>query len=111
MEFSGGVNLRGFLSVGCNADGRLEVFVVRDATGPDRTDYDAYHKWQTQPNEGWNQDWASLNATQIVDIGGSLAIDNNSDGRLELFLIGRNHDLHHTWQTAPNGGWSDWARQ
>jgi hypothetical protein len=36
-----------------NADGRLEIFIV----GQNRQ---LYHRWQTQPNNGWNSTWESL---------------------------------------------------
>ena len=34
---------------------------------------------------------------------------NNSDGRLEVFLVGQNKQLYHRYQTAPGNDWnSEW---
>jgi hypothetical protein len=33
----------------------------------------------------------------------------NADGRLELFVRGADRAVWHSWQTAPNNGWSGWA--
>ena len=50
------------LTVGRNADGRLEVF-ARGADGG------IWHKWQTAPNNGWSG-WASLGGwIDIVALG------------------------------------------
>jgi hypothetical protein len=88
-----------FLSVGRNADGRLEVFVVNDAG--------LSHIWQTAPNGGWSA-WDNLGkpgSTQVI----SLAVEQNADGRLEAFCGALDGALWHIWQTAPNNGWSGWA--
>jgi hypothetical protein len=34
---------------------------------------------------------------------------SNADGRLEVFDVGSDEALWHTWQLAPNGAWSEWA--
>ena len=83
-----------------NADGRLEVFIV----GSDRR---LYHKWQTAANSStWSDGWASL--------GGQWshrrrpAVAQNADGRLEVFLVGLDKQLHHRSQTAANSSqWSE----
>ncbi|MDR2207958.1 MAG: hypothetical protein LBE22_03155, partial [Azoarcus sp.] len=31
-------------------------------------------------------------------------------GRLEVFGVGSDNCIYHTWQTAPNNGWSAWER-
>ncbi len=36
----------------------------------------------------------------------SPAVNQNDDGRLELFVLGGNRGIWHKWQTAPNGGWT-----
>jgi len=33
----------------------------------------------------------------------------DADGRLEAFHIGLTGELYHKWQTAPDGGWSEWV--
>ncbi len=85
-------------AVGHNADGRLEVFVVRN----DRT---KHHIWQTAPNNGWSN-WAILNSFRI---GGQPAIGSNADGRLEVFAERFTNEIFNVWQTAPNNGWSNWG--
>ena len=38
------------------------------------------------------------------------AVAQNADGRLEVFLVGINDQLNHTWQSVPGGGWTgSWA--
>ncbi len=34
------------------------------------------------------------------------AMARNADGRLELFMVARDHTLQHCWQLVANGGWS-----
>jgi Astacin (Peptidase family M12A) len=83
-----------------NADGRLEVFLV----GSDRR---LYHRWQTEKNSStWSDGWASL--------GGQWshrrrpAVAQNADGRLEVFLVGLDKQLHHRSQISPNSSqWSE----
>lgn len=85
-----------------SADGRLEVF----AAG---SDGQLWHIWQ-KPGGGWS-DWLSHGAPPGTQVGGlrQAAIAPNSEGRLELFVLGDDKALWHIWQIAPNGGWSNWA--
>ncbi len=56
----------------------------------------------------WNG-WSSLGG-QLA--GGRLAVAQNADGRLEVFgeaAGAQGPELHHAWQTSPNGGWSAWS--
>ena len=90
-------------AVAQSADGRLEVFAVgRDGA--------LWHIWQTSVNGGWSS-WASHGAPPGTQVGGlrQAAIAPNSQGRLELFVLGEDKALWHIWQVAPNGGWSNWA--
>jgi hypothetical protein len=83
-----------------NADGRLELFVVR-------ADGAVWQRWQTAPNGNWSS-WKSMGsrAGGFADLG----VGRNADGRLELFATLQNGtDLWHIWQTAPNGNWSPWT--
>jgi hypothetical protein len=94
------------LEVSRNQDGRLELF----ACG---TDGNLWHRWQTAPNNGWTSQWGSLGHPAAVTIdtaypGQTLAVGANHDGRLEAF-VPAGGQLWHIWQTAPNGGWSEWA--
>ena len=99
-----------------NADGRLEVFVVA-------SDGQLYHLWQTEPNRsaGSIGNWAESFATGFLLVsmtpGAKLsarrrpAIAQNADGRLELFGVGLDGHLYHTWQTTKNNSseWAKWA--
>ncbi|MGB8909097.1 MAG: hypothetical protein WCC84_10150, partial [Candidatus Cybelea sp.] len=94
-------------TVGSNADGRLEVFVLGN-------DSNIWHIWQVAPNSGWSA-WSSLpigTGVTIRPLPGTWQCGRNNDGRLEIFVVGANQgdswDVYHIWQTAPNGGWSDW---
>jgi len=40
-----------------------------------------------------------------------ITVGKNADGRLELFVRGTDGALWRRWQTAPNGGWSNWASE
>ena len=96
--WSGWYGLGGWASqitVGSNADGRLELFGI-GSNGA------VYHDWQVVPNGGWSG-WYGLGgwASQIT-------VGSNADGRLELFGIGSNGAVYHDWQVVPNGGWSGW---
>lgn len=56
---------------------------------------------------GWSG-WASLGGS--LD-GGTPAVGQNADGRLEVFAEsfgGAGPELHHIWQIAANNGWSAW---
>ena len=63
-----------------------------------------FHAWQVHPNGDWSS-WSQLGNQQ----GTKVAVANNADGRLEVFVIGPDERLYHIWQTAPNNGWSGWA--
>ncbi len=90
-------------AVAQSADGRLEVFAV----GGDGV---LWHIWQTSVNGGWSS-WTSHGAPPGTRVGGlrQPVIAPNSQGRLELFVLGDDKALWHIWQVAPNGGWSNWA--
>jgi hypothetical protein len=53
--------------------------------------------------------WSSLGGALA---GGQPAVAQNADGRLEIFAQAagaQGPELHHAWQTSPNGGWSAWS--
>ena len=100
-----------------NADGRLEVFMI-DFNGQ------LYHVWQTEPNRSageigkWFTTFGSgvLLGKQLIpgaklSARRRLAVAQNADGRLELFVVGLDGQLYHTWQTTKNNSseWSEWA--
>ena len=73
-----------------NEDGRLEVFVVG-------ANNQLYHKWQTSPSS--SSSWSNYQSlTGIIKDGSNPAVIRNSDGRLEVFVVGTDNALHHKWQ-------------
>jgi hypothetical protein len=82
--------------VGCNWDGRLEMF-VRGRDGA------LYHQWQTSPGGIWSG-WESL----AGDLTSQPVVGSNRDGRLEIFVRGTDGALFHRWQVVPGGTWADW---
>jgi hypothetical protein len=85
-------------SVGRNADGRLEVFMMNGGFG-------GAHIWQTAPGNGWSE-W-SEDDLLISNQFEAPSVAANADGRLELFG-GASLDggtCTHQWQVAPNNGW------
>jgi hypothetical protein len=89
--------------VGKNADGRLEIFAVGD-------DNALWQKWQVAPNNGWS-DWKALGTSaRDISLGKQFTVGRNQDGRQELFAVGSDGNVWQIWQTAPNGGWSDWGK-
>lgn len=97
-----GHDWRGDPVVAQNADGRMEVFMA----GRDNA---LYHASQTQPSNGWS-DWKSLGGERLYDPRWPYnpIVALNVDGRLEIFVLGRDNALHHKWQTTPGGDWSEW---
>jgi hypothetical protein len=83
------------IQVATNADGRLEVFGLRN-------DGELFHIWQVKPRSGWSG-WESFGGgNQLIAVG------RNWDGRLELFSVAGDQ-VWHRWQTRANGTWSDWT--
>jgi hypothetical protein len=88
-------------AVAPSADGRLELFIVGN-------DLALWHMRQTARINRWS-DWQSHDAPSGVNFQRVRpAVAQSADGRLELFVVGEDDALWHLWQTAPNGGWSDW---
>jgi hypothetical protein len=90
--------------VGKNADGRLEIFAVGEDLG-------LWQKWQVAPNNGWNEEWKTLSRPQGTSLTDQFTVGRNQDGRQEIFVVARldsDRLVFQKWQTAPNGGWSDW---
>ena len=59
----------------------------------------------TGPHQPWIQ-WQSLGGHDLL--GYPCAI-RNSDGRLEVFVLGGDQSLYHIWENSPGGGWSSWG--
>jgi hypothetical protein len=84
-----------------NANGTLVIFIIKP-------DFGVYYSQQITPGGGWSS-WQRLTNAKLAITGTSLAIAQNQDGRLELFLVGTGRDILHAWQTSPNGSWAEWA--
>ncbi|WP_160164529.1 CHAP domain-containing protein [Pedosphaera parvula] len=103
-SWNGWANIGGALAeqvrvaVGRNSDGRLEVFTLG-------TDGVCYHEWETTANTpGTWSSWGSLGGLWKVDAKPFVGTDSN--GALEVFLIGSTGNLYHNYQSG--GGWSGW---
>ena len=79
-----------------NADGRLEIFML----GSGRQ---LYHRWQTEPSSSnqWslNPDWTKF-GPERWPLSSNPAIARNKNGKLEVFMMGSDRQLYHSWQTA-----------
>ncbi|MFJ3879143.1 hypothetical protein ACIPW5_16935 [Streptomyces sp. NPDC090077] len=88
-------------SVAANADGHLELFVLG-------TDKYVWHRWQVSPSGTWNAAWEQLGGTRLVSNRldqSDIAVGRNADGRIELFGLGEDRRIYHTWQVRPNDTW------
>lgn len=93
--------------VGMNSDGRLDVF----ARG---SDGDFHHRWQTAPSGGWSAGWDSLGAPPSGATYSEVAVSNNADGRIALFVAAPGsggYGIYHAWQNTVDDeySWSAWT--
>jgi hypothetical protein len=96
------VSITDKFTVGRNQDGRQEVFALAG-------DGNIWQIWQTAPNNGWSN-WRNLGQPVAgIRTSDRISVASNRDSRQELFVMGRDDALWHTWQIAPNNGWHDWA--
>jgi hypothetical protein len=102
----GGPVIGGRPVAGRNVDGRLEVF--GHASGG--TGLEVAHAWQTAPGAAWGA-WDTLGAPPFGNLG-DLALGENGDGRLELFVregLMSSGTAWHLWQQVPPAtGWGGW---
>ncbi len=94
------ISIFGQPAVGSNADGRLEVFAIENAT--DRV----LHTVQDVPNGSFGS-WSQLgDATGLGDI----AVISGINGGLEVFAVSTGDGTVWTnWQNGPNGPFEGWA--
>jgi hypothetical protein len=88
-------------AVARSADQRLQVFVSAE-------DDEVWHIWQSASDGRWSN-WFSHGAPAEAGLVGSAALAFSPDGRLELFVVGTDGALWHTWHSALNDGWSQWV--
>ena len=86
-----------------NSDGRLDVFMIG-------LDGQLNHKWQTSTADSsqWSNDWESIGTGPFI---GDPVVSFNARNGLEVFAIGRDGSLNHTWQmcfTPTSSQWSEW---
>jgi hypothetical protein len=90
-------------AVARNADGRLQVFIVG-------ANNQLQYRVQTSPNSNtWSSSWISLSGT--LRGGTDPAVIANSDGRLQVFVVGTNNAVYYKAQSSPGSStWSSsWA--
>jgi hypothetical protein len=87
--------------VATNADGRLEIFGMAGGL---------WHTWQTTPSGAWSAG-ASLGEPAGTNIMGSVSIERNKNGILEVFGVGQNGQLYHNHQNQTTAGtaWIGWS--
>jgi LmbE family N-acetylglucosaminyl deacetylase len=101
---SAGGPLAPTISVGHNADGRIEIFGLR------LSDFHIVTIYQTQVNGGWAARWADLGSPNPgSDQIGVPVVANNGDGRMEIFVKNAGGGVCTKYQTQVNGGWSGWV--
>jgi hypothetical protein len=95
------------MAVAQNQDGHLEVFVVG-------SDGAVWHRWQTAPNGRIWSEWATFGQPNGVSFAvqfvSPIQVEQNDDGRLEVFLAGSDNNVWHIWQRAINNGWGSLGR-
>jgi hypothetical protein len=98
-SLGGGVKADTSPAVARNHDGRLQVFLVG-------TNNQLQYRAQTSPNSNtWSSSWTSLSGT--LRGGTDPAVIANSDGRLQVFVIGTNNAVYYKAQSSP--GSSTWS--
>jgi glucose/arabinose dehydrogenase len=84
----------------------IAVYGVGESESPAITPGPMYHKWQTAAGSNTWSGWGGLSGS----IKGNPTVALNSDGRLEVFVVGPDNALYHKWQTAAGSNtWSGWS--
>ena len=86
-----------------NADGRLEAVLIDDSNKVVLTSS------QVRPGGDWSE-WYSLESPDDqIELRG-MALGQNKDGRLEVFVVATDHSLWHSGQPSPGGRpWTRWS--
>lgn len=61
-----------------------------------------WHGWQTSAGGGWQP--AGILGCCVAQ--GTVAVEMNADGRLELFAVNPSGSMVHIWQISAGSGWS-----
>ncbi len=103
-EGIGGGPVSPYLSVGANADGRLQVFGLRLDT------HDITTAYQTDPDLAFSA-WLTLGNADGALAGGATGVpaaSNNQDGTLAVFSRNARGGISTIAQTVPNGSFGEW---
>lgn len=92
----------GLPTVGVNADGRLEVFIIG-------TDGSVNHNYQKVAGSSAATNWSGFSVLQasFVSQTSRLAAGRMANGSLHLYVIGTDSVVYHTYQSS--GGWTSWG--
>ena len=97
----------GYLNPSLYAFNGSSAFV--DVTTGNNGGYSASVGWDACTGLGSVVGASIANSLDGIGLRGIVAVNANSDGRLEAFAAGTDNALWHMWQTEPNGGWSTWS--
>ncbi len=88
--------------IGTDADGRMEIFAVTAS-------HALSHSAQPRVGAGFGP-WGPVAPAGVSSpyVRGIPAVGKNADGRLEVFVRGKNNDLLTSTQSCPGCGWDSW---
>jgi GH25 family lysozyme M1 (1,4-beta-N-acetylmuramidase) len=86
------------VSVGYNADGRVQVFVRG-------SDNNMWTTWKTNVNGGGWYAWQNYGGP----INGDVTVGYLPNGAMQVFARSSSNTVMTMWQTGPNGGWTAWS--
>ncbi|SEG73810.1 GlcNAc-PI de-N-acetylase [Nonomuraea solani] len=98
--------LKPAISVGLNADGRMQIFARR------QSDHHLVTLAQTTPGGGWDAGWSDLGnpGTGDPEHIGVPAVAANANGRLQIFVKNGAGGVSARTQSAANGStWGSWT--
>jgi hypothetical protein len=94
-------------TIGTHADGRMDVFAIQTNGG-------VSHVSESEASGGWG-DWAGFaeagaaNTALSAGDGSNIAVANQKDGSLNVFIVQSNGGVSRNRETGPNGSWSGWG--
>jgi hypothetical protein len=94
-----GVSLQGYLAVGQNLTGHLQIF------GIDTTNTAVWTNWQSVDGGGWQTSWQNHgNIGGGVTIKPGFVVGQNANGNLQVVAVGSDGNVYSIWQ-----GTSSWT--